>query len=288
MNILMLGHNGFVGSVVTERLSASHNVCVINECFDVLDKEISFNLIRRYIKENDISCIVNCIAMANLDDCEKHKLQCKKINLDFVKELCDLTVSQDLYLVHVSSNAVYDGLNAPYSETDSKNPINYYGLCKANADDYIKSNTNKYSIVRPITIYGNKNENDRHNPVTYFVEKLINQEKIKMVDDNIVNMIHVKDFADAISAIVNLQLTGEFNISGDISESRYDLGVRICRVLNIDLSLIEKVSGDDFILPAKRPKNTSFNNEKMKSKLNIYPRCLDETIRNIAFEYRNK
>lgn len=288
MNILMLGHNGFVGSVVQDKISGNNNFYVINESFDVTEKDKTFNIINRYVEDKNITCIINCIAMANLDDCENDKELCKKINLDFVKSLCDLSINKKIYLIHISSNAVYDGNNAPYSENSIKNPINYYGKCKAEADDYIKNKANDFAIVRPITIYGNKNKNDRHNPVTYFVEKLINNECIKLVDDNIVNMVHVKDFADAIKYIVENKLKGEFNISGDISESRYDLGVRICNVLDIDLSLIEKVSGDDFIMLAKRPKNTSFDNSRMKRELKIKPRSLNNTIMDIGLEYRNK
>ncbi|MCD9490700.1 sugar nucleotide-binding protein [Photobacterium phosphoreum] len=288
MNILMLGNNGFVGSVVQEKIKQNNNVYVVNENFDVTEKNETFNMLNRYVKEKNITCIINCIAMANLDDCEKEKELCKKINLEFVKCLCDFSVNKKIYLIHISSNAVYDGNNAPYSETDIKNPVNYYGKCKAEADDYINNKASNFAIVRPITIYGSKNKNDRHNPVTYFVEKLINNESIKLVDDNIVNMVHVKDFADAVSFIIDNKLTGEFNISGDVSESRYDLGVRICNVLDIDLSLIEKVSGKDFIMLAERPNNTSFNNSKMKIELKIKPRSLDRTIMDVGCEYRNK
>ncbi|NCG44800.1 dTDP-4-dehydrorhamnose reductase, partial [Vibrio parahaemolyticus] len=47
------------------------------------------------------------------------------------------------------------------------------------------------------------------------------------------------------------------------------------------LNKINKVSGSNFKMAAKRPYNTSFDNKKMKSVLNIEPKNIDIAISEI-------
>ncbi|EGR2380894.1 dTDP-4-dehydrorhamnose reductase, partial [Vibrio parahaemolyticus] len=121
----------------------------------------------------------------------------------------------------------------------------------------------------------------RDNPVSFIVKKILSGESFDLVDDNIVNMIHVEDLSNAIKKLSLSDLKGVYNLSGDVSECRYDLGIRIAKIMGSDLNKINKVSGSNFKMAAKRPYNTSFDNKKMKSVLNIEPKNIDIAISEI-------
>ena len=279
-NVLLLGESGFVGSVVYSSLHCVCNVytltqnkkITIDNVFEVTDD------IFNSIEVNNIDVVINCIAMANLDQCENKKLDCKLVNTTFVTHIVDYLKDKDIKLVHISSNAVYDGLNAPYSESSLREPINYYGLCKSKADTYIENNLNNYAIARPITVYGPRKIEQRDNPVSFIVKKILSGESFELVDDNIVNMIHVEDLSNAIKKLSLSDLKGVYNLSGNVSECRYDLGIRIAKIMGSDLNKINKVSGSSFKMAAKRPYDTSFDNKKMKEALNIEPKDIDIAI----------
>ncbi|TOC86484.1 dTDP-4-dehydrorhamnose reductase, partial [Vibrio parahaemolyticus] len=84
-NVLLLGESGFVGSVVYNSL---HCVCkvytiapnkkiTIDNVFEVA------NDVFKSIEINNIDVVINCIAMANLDQCENNKLDCELVNTTF-------------------------------------------------------------------------------------------------------------------------------------------------------------------------------------------------------------
>ncbi|HDY7922016.1 TPA: NAD(P)-dependent oxidoreductase [Vibrio vulnificus] len=281
MNILLLGHKGFIGSAINNslKINSSNEINYLDAKIDSKNLETVICNIKNTINEKDIDVVINSIAMANVDLCETEKEVCKLVNTTFVIKLVDvINQNKKVKLIHISTNAVYDGENAPYSELTPEYPVNYYGICKLEADRYIQANLKNYTILRPITLYGKKESGQRHNPVTFYLEKILNNESLKLVDDNVVNMLHVYDFVLAINEVIANNHLGLFNLSGDVSECRYSLGLRICRLLGINSEIIEKVSGDTFVVAAKRPKNTSFNNNKMKTILNIKPRDLDSSI----------
>jgi len=67
----------------------------------------------------------------------------------------------------MSSNAVFDGNNAPYSEKDKPNPINYYGKTKVISEFDIKKSGISHAIVRLTQMYGWNHPKERKNPVTW-------------------------------------------------------------------------------------------------------------------------
>lgn len=283
-NILLLGHNGFVGSNVNDILSIEEGVRVHTLDLKITKNNLSCKklTVSSLIDDLDIDVIVNCIAKANLDQCEEDKEACKLINTEFVKAIVDiLRIKTKVKLVHISTNAVYDGKFAPYNEGAECHPINYYGVCKAKADKYIEENLENYAIARPITVYGPKSIDQRDNPVSFIIKKLISGEDLKLVDDNIVNMIHVDDLKHAIKKLALGEHLGVFNISGDVSECRYELGVRVLKILKLESEKIKKVDGSCFSVKAPRPLDTSFDNSKMKNELGIRPIDIDLAIEEI-------
>ncbi|MGD2047880.1 MAG: sugar nucleotide-binding protein, partial [Chloroflexota bacterium] len=56
-------------------------------------------------------------------------------------------------LVHMSTDVIFDGRNAPYRETDPPSPIHDYGRAKA-AAEAIVSQWNNHVILRTSLIYG--------------------------------------------------------------------------------------------------------------------------------------
>lgn len=278
--ILILGASSFVGSHIINQGIREYDIIATsrddNEKLCNFDALASFDLKDKLDSLDDIEAVINCISMGDVDKCEIDRDIARRLNLDFVKELSN-NLPDHIKLIHLSSNAVYDGLNPLYSEIDAKNPINYYGYLKAEADNYIASTRSNYAIIRPITMIGNRLKSQRHNPFSFFTEELMKGSDITAVSDVYVNFLDVKYLIKAIECIVNQDLYGEFNISGDEVLSRYEFVVLLKRLIGSE-SKITSVKSINFETIATRPLNTSFDNSKMKKVLGIQINSLESDL----------
>ncbi|EOX1305317.1 NAD(P)-dependent oxidoreductase [Vibrio cholerae] len=281
--VLVLGSTSFTGHSILSNIrnnfecyECSRNKETAHLEFDVFHDHI--NKIENFIKVNNIEYVINCISNGNVDSCETDPEVASKINYEFVKELCDIQKNVKFHLIHLSSNAVYDGEHAPYSERSEPNPINMYGRIKAKADKYLKDNSPLFTLLRPITMYGENYKGQRHNPFSYFYEQLMLEKDIVAVNDVYVNMLNVNDLVFVVGKVINDDVVGEFNISGDDVLNRYEFVMLIKKYIPSSKSKIISTNSNSFVTPAKRPKNTSFDNSLMKNTFNFVPESIDKAI----------
>ena len=297
MRIIVLGYNSFVGSAIINYFNSMNNielVCVGRRNSD-LHKVVKFEVTDDVVLlNNDVSnlivnldldsesVIINCISMGDLDKCEMNKDSCKMQNYQFVNILYNHLKNYNFKkLIHFSTNAVYDGNNAPYNEKSKCAPVNFYGLVKLKIDTFLLDQEDSRIIVmRPITMYGKLSPGGRPNPTSMIIEKLKNKQNLRLVDDVLVNILYVEDLVKAIEKLIEKDFSGLINISGNEVYSRYDLGLEIAKLLDMKEELIESVTSTEFKTVANRPLDTSFDNTLMK-KNGIHPRTLKQTILNL-------
>ena len=66
--------------------------------------------------------LINCAAMANLEQCEKDPAGSRAMNTDFPGELAKACADRNIRFVHLSTDAVFDGTrNEAYTEADEPN-----------------------------------------------------------------------------------------------------------------------------------------------------------------------
>ena len=53
--------------------------------------------------------VINCAALANLEECEKHPGQARILNTELPRELADACARRKIKFVHLSTDAVFDG-----------------------------------------------------------------------------------------------------------------------------------------------------------------------------------
>lgn len=294
MKIVILGFNSFVGSAISSHFdsmasvelvhvgrkeSDSHKVVkfeVVNEA-ELLDTHVE-KLIASLNLDSD-SIVINCISMGDVDRCEMDKENCKVQNNLFVESLYNHLKGHNFKkLIHFSTNAVYDGENAPYGENAQCRPVNFYGLVKLRADEFLlRQQDPRVMVVRPITMYGRVPNGGRDNPASMIIKKLQDGQSLKLVNDVLVNILYIGDLARAIEKLITVDFTGLINISANKVYSRYDLGLEIAELIGAKKDLIESVTSTEFETVADRPLDTSFDNTLMRE-IGIHTRTLEQTI----------
>jgi len=249
---------------------------------DAADKKELFKNFERV----EIECIVHTAGLANADICEKEPEKAYISNVVGTKNMIELARLKQARLVYISTNAVFDGKNPPYSEEDKPNPINRYGAIKLECESLVKENTNNYLIIRPILIYGLNNSQERKPFFIWILEKLKNGERINVVTDVFENPLLSYQCADVIWELIDKDVRGIYHISGKDTLSRFEAAKVIANVFSLNASLINPVSSEFFPDIAPRPKNTSYSTAKIEKELGVKPLGFEEgllTLKQRAF-----
>ena len=139
---LVTGVSGLLGLNFSLQLSTDHTVIGIYNQHDIHTspfKVISTDLVKTNVLEalldqTQPDIVVNCAALTNIDQCETDSELAHKINCELPGRLASVTRRLGIRLVHVSTDAVFDGRKGEYSEEDSPNPINIYSKTKLDGE----------------------------------------------------------------------------------------------------------------------------------------------------------
>lgn len=246
------------------------------------------NLILDFIKKISPQIIVHAASIGNVDYCEKFPDEAYKVNVKGTQNIIKAAKRVNAKIIFLSSNAIYDGNNPPYDEEIAPSPVDIYGKTKVEGENLIKDSNLDYAILRLITMYGWPNLGGRNNPVTWVIESLKKGQSLNVVNDIYNNHLWAGQAAEAVWAVIMKNISMDiFNIAGKDSLSRYDLALKAAKLFKLDNSLISSVSSDFFRSIAKRPKNTTFNTQKMKKVLGIKPVSVEEGLRLMKQESKN-
>ena len=217
------------------------------------------------IKELKPDCIIHCAALVNLDECEKNPENAYKQNVVSTENIVNVTEEINCFLIHISTDAVYDGTKGNYSEIDKPNPINVYGNTKLEAEEIIKTSNIEYCIVRT-NIYG-WNIIDKFSLAEWMIDRLENGEELPAFRDIQFTPILVNNLAQALFNIYDNKIQGILNVSGSQSCSKFEFARNIADIFHFNKNLIKPVNIDEIKLIARRGKNLSLNTQKAQSLL---------------------
>ena len=204
--------------------------------------------------------IINASAMTNVDLCEKEKKSAFLVNGQSVKYIVDAARRTHAFLVHVSTDYIFDGYQGEYDEDAIPNPINYYGLSKLVGETYANSYENSL-ILRTSGVYGRIN-----NFPVFVYNQLLKGNAVKAIK-GYYSPIHSANLAKCIYYLVGLERTGTLNVAG-VRISRYEFARKIAEKFGFDVSLINEIENTNS-MTARRPFDSSLNIEKAKTVLDF-------------------
>ena len=129
MCIVILGGNGVLGSYLSKYLK--ENKYTIFE----VNRSNESTIFKEIIKHN-IKTIVNCVALTNVDKCEKNIELAFNSNAYYIKNIASKIEIKGVNFIQISTDQVYSGIG-PHSE-HKVSPINIYGLTKLLGEEYSK------------------------------------------------------------------------------------------------------------------------------------------------------
>ena len=252
---------------------------------DVIVDVRSRSALERVFATHQFDAVVHAAGIANVDYSEQHVAESTESNLGGTRNIAELCAASGTRLVYVSTNAVFDGTNAPYRESDRVTPVNAYGRIKVACERVVQETLNRPAIVRPILMYGWPHLMGRLNPVTWVVDALERGETLHVVDDVYENPLYNINAAQAIWAILGTDVSGIVHLAGPDIINRYEFARMTARIFELDESRIQAVPSEFFPQIAPRPRNTSLVTARMES-LGVQPSPIEQGLRLMAARAR--
>jgi len=230
------------------------------------DIEITdINSVKKALKSYKPDIVINTAAYVRVDDCEIYPEKAFLVNAIGVKNIAEISQTLGATLVQISTDYVLDReKDSPYTEDDTPNPINTYGISKLAGEHYAKL-AEKYYIIRVSSLFGKAGASGKGgNFVETMIKKAKNKEKIAVVDDMIMSPTYTKDAARMIKKIIEKNLPyGIYHAANEGFCSWYEFTKKIFEFLDLEVDL-KPISAKDLTRKAKRPIFSALKDKKLQ------------------------
>ncbi len=290
MNILVTGSNGLLGQKLTEQIRKEgiHTLIATSRGEDRLSAggysyytmdTSRLDQVLEVVKSTKPDVIIHTAAMTNVDQCELNQSDCFIQNVTATKHIIHAANAVGAFLIHVSTDFIFDGVAGPYTEEGKPNPISYYGQTKLEAEKWVIAEAKEWAILRTVLVFGIVQDMSRSNIVLWVKDNLAAGKQIRVVDDQWRTPTLAEDLAVGCLLVAKQKAGGIWNISGEEMLTPYEMAMQTAAYFELDTSLIERVDSTLFTQPAKRPPRTGFIVEKAKKQLGYVPRSFREGLK---------
>lgn len=202
---IIIGANGQLGKALTKKYPNAQQVDQAE--LDITNKQAvdSFDW-------SSVDVIINAAAYTNVDGAEttEGRIAAWKVNAQAVSYLAHAAIKNDLTIVHVSSEYVFDGTKSPHAENEPFSPLGVYAQTKA-AGDIAVSLAPKHYILRTSWVIG-----DGNNFVRTMIGLANRDISPSVVGDQIGRLTFTPTLVDAIDHLLNTQvISGTYNVSNE-------------------------------------------------------------------------
>lgn len=228
--------------------------------------------------------IVHMGAITHIDRCEKDKKYGKKgdvwrINVNGSYEIAKFCAKQKVPMVFLSTECVFDGKKEYFSEDAIKNPINWYGVTKDEAEELILSTGAKITIIRSVVAY-HKNDFNR---TIYgkILTDLKTNKNIWAVSDQLFTPTYTYDIVKAINRVIENKLLGIYHVAPKKSLSPYDFALLVASKNKYSMTRVKKTTLKSFYNPKRaslRLANACLLGEKSNKILKFVPKSPEKVL----------
>ena len=287
--LLVTGISGFLGWHIVEHLQSDFQILGIynktkpdlkNIQLEQLDLT-NQSAVSIFLKEHQPEAILHLAANSNPNDCEQNPLS-KIINVDVTEHLANHCAVQNIPFLFTSTDLVFDGKNAPYSSTDSPNPIMIYGKQKLAAEQKILKVFPKAIIARMPLMYGlPKNGLGFMNA---WLRNLQAGKNVYCFTDEYRTATFGGDAAQGIFALLKNKASGVFHLGGPERMSRYEFAMQMAEHFGLDKKLIIPSLQKDVNMPAKRPADVSLDSNNTFT-FGFSPKKLEDNLEELSSDF---
>ena len=264
MKIAITGGNGLVGSRIIELLKNEFNFIPLKHSeFDIANS----GQVSEYLDTLDFDLLLHLAAYTNVDRSEVEKNEAFSVNVIGTKNVFEAVCKKNKKMIYFSTDFVFDGVNPPFDEMSTPNPIGFYGQSKYEGELFL----NKKAMIVRISYPFGGNQFSKPDFMMRISDLIKKNKSLKMITDATMTPTHIDDIAYSIKHLINHFSPEIYHLVGLKSYSPFEIGGMIAEKNDISKKLILPTSFKEYSQDkAPRPqyskivsKKNSFH--KMKS-----------------------
>lgn len=258
MKVFVTGVRGQLGyDVVNELEKRGHTAIGVDiEELDITDTAA----VEKMITEISPDAVIHCAAWTAVDAAEDNVEKCRQVNVGGTENIAKVCKKLDCKMMYISTDYIFDGKGTRPWEPDDPvtTPLNVYGQTKYEGELAVRSNVEKFFIVRIAWVFG-KGKN--------FIKTMLNLAKthdhLTVVNDQYGTPTYTYDLARLLVDMIETDKYGNYHATNEGGYiTWYDFACEIFRQAGIDIE-VEPVSSAQYAAKAKRPENSRMNKQKL-------------------------
>lgn len=289
MNILITGASGLLGLNLALEASGDsyhrqhsvygvvNNQMIHTEAFTVIPCNLlAPGAVERLIDQVQPDWVIHCAALANLDACEADPALASELNTELPRKLAAHVSKGGARLVHISTDAVFNGVRGNYTEDDDPNPLGIYSQTKL-AGERAVAETDPSAIIARVNLYG-WSVSGKRSLAEFFVNNLTSGRQVNGFTDVYFCPLLANDLADLLIGMLAKGLSGLYHVVSSECLSKYEFGLKIAQRFQLDGDLIKPSFVQQSGLKAARAPNLTLSTDKLVRDLGVVPPGIDSGI----------
>jgi dTDP-4-dehydrorhamnose reductase len=249
IDVLVTGASGFIGARVAAYLSLmwitggtwfTNQAISVADCdmfqLDVRKYDHVLNLIAKRLKPR---VIVHIAGTKDIKFCQAHQAEAWRLHVEGTKNVVNACKEIDARIVYISTDCVFNGHKAKYTESDATEPFNTYGATKYAGERIVLNSGLKSLIIRASLLFGWSLRGQASNYVLQVLESLRDRKNVEAAT-NLYNTPALIDHAAEIIARLAMDYSSEgtVHLAGKDRISRYEFARLIARVFGFEESRV--------------------------------------------------
>ncbi len=266
--LLITGASGFLGWHICQVTKPewevygtyfSHNLEIAD--IKMLKVDLTnFQELKRIFSDINPDVVIHTAAQSQPNFCQTHPEESQAINVTASCNIAGLCADYAIPCAFTSTDLVFDGLNAPYRETDPVCPVNFYGEQKVRAEIGMLERYPKTTICRMPLMFGMATPT-ASSFMQPFIQTLADGKDLKLFIDEFRTPVSATTAAQGILLALE-KINGCVHLGGQERISRYDFGKLLVEVFQLPATNLKACRQKDVKMAAPRPADVSLDSSQ--------------------------
>lgn len=219
-----------------------------------------FRELQRIFSDVKPTAVIHTAAHSQPNFCQTHPEESHEINVTASCNIAGLCADNSIPCAFTSTDLVFDGLNAPYRESDSVCPVNLYGEQKAIAEAGMLERYPMTAVCRLPLMFGAATPTAK-SFIQPFIQTLQAEKELNLFVDEFRTPVSGKTAAKGLLLALE-KVNGIIHLGGKERISRYDFGKILVEVFQLPATKLKSCRQQDVKMAAARPADVSLDSSK--------------------------
>ncbi|MBW4452735.1 MAG: NAD(P)-dependent oxidoreductase [Nostoc indistinguendum CM1-VF10] len=219
-----------------------------------------FQELQRIFSDVKPTAVIHTAALSQPNFCQTHPEESHAINVTASCNIAGLCADNSIPCAFTSTDLVFDGLNAPYRETDAVCSVNLYGEQKVMAEAGMLERHPMTAVCRMPLMFGAETPTAK-SFIQPFIQTLQAEKELNLFIDEFRTPVSGTTAAKGLLLALE-KVNGIIHLGGKERISRYDFGRILVEVFQLPPIGLKSCRQQDMKMAAPRPADVSLDSSK--------------------------